>query len=215
MKYNIAGKEITKEKSLWQVALLAKKITMSKLHVTIILATAMLLGINSFMSGSKTYQLLLDIRIWSNFGFNFTITTLGFLIAGFTIFATLSKPDMMIAMMLHKNAEANIPTLKYNFMAFMKVFISFIICAFIYLFVILFGQANGLIGNIVKTLPYSVVIKLYGAKLIYIIIGTSLIYLVLAIKTFIYNVYAIVMTSIRWEYEVRQKEEIKKKMGGL
>ncbi|MFJ5339583.1 hypothetical protein ACIPSD_10755 [Pectobacterium sp. CHL-2024] len=213
MKYSIAGKEITKEKNLWQVALLAKKITMSKLHISIIILTAALLAFNSFILDSKTYQLLSDIRAWSNFGFNFTITTLGFLIAGFTIFATLSKPDMMIAMMLHKNAEAKIPTLKYNFMAFMKVFISFIMCAFIYLFVMLFGQANGLVGNFVKILPYTAIIKLYGTKIIYIIIGTSLMYLVLAIKTFIYNVYAIVMTSIRWEYEIKQNEEIKKKMG--
>ncbi|ACZ75618.1 conserved hypothetical protein [Dickeya parazeae Ech586] len=207
MKYNIAGSEITKEKNLWQVALLARKITMSKLHIVIIISTAMLLIINSFLLAKKTDQLLLDIRGWSNFGFNFTITTLGFLIAGFTIFATLSKPDMMIAMMLHENKEAKIPTLKYNFMAFMKVFISFIACTLIYLFIILLGQTNGFLANIIRAMPYSEIIKPYGIKTSYVVIGTSLVYLVLAIKTFIYNVYAIVMTSVRWEYEKNQKEE--------
>lgn len=73
-------------------------------------------------------------------GFSFSINTLGFLIAGFTIFATISKPRMMLAMMGHTNKETGLPTLKYNFFAFMQVFIAYIVFALVYLLVVLIGQ---------------------------------------------------------------------------
>lgn len=208
LRHYISGAEITKEKNLWQVFKLAKKITTSFLHRVICSLSAALLFINVFFVDKNINHAISDIRSWSSFGFNFTITTLGFLIAGFTIFATLSKPEMMIAMMLHKNKEAQIPTLKYNFMAFMKVFIIFISCSFIYLFVMLFGQTNGMAGNITRLLPHSDLIKKYGVMAIYVLVGTSLVHLLLTIKTFIYNIYAIVMTSIRWEYEKSAQSEI-------
>lgn len=207
MKYNIDGAEITKEKNLWQVFLIAKKTSLSTSHIIICLCVASLLFLNAFLIDDNIKHIISDIRTWSNFGFNFTITTLGFLIAGFTIFATLSKPEMMISMMLHINKESGLPTLKYNFMAFMKVFISFIFFTFLYLFIILFGQQNGLISNVATVLSCSIFIKELFLKIFYVIVGLSLIYLVLIIKTFIFNIYAIVMTSIRWEYEKAAKAE--------
>lgn len=203
----INAKDITKEKSLWDVYLLSRKITISTFHVCIMLAALIFLSTNAFFIEKNNFILLSDIRNWSTIGFNFSVTTLGFLIAGFTIFATLSKPDMFLAMMAYKNKETQIPTLKYNLMAFMKVFISFISCTFIYLFIILFCQTNGVVGNIIELLPWNNYIKEYLIKLIYCVIGVSLIYLVLVVKTFIYNIYAIVMNSIRWEYHIKQKEK--------
>ncbi|EEE0744461.1 hypothetical protein BVM56_004739, partial [Salmonella enterica subsp. enterica serovar Johannesburg] len=44
-------------------------------------------------------------------------------------------------------------------------------------------------------------------KLGYWVIGTSLIYLVLVVKTFIFNIYAIIMNNIRWELYIKRKEQ--------
>ena len=41
----------------------------------------------------------------------------------------------------------------------------------------------------------------------YCVIGTSLIYLVLVVKTFIFNIYAIIMNNIRWELYIKRKEQ--------
>ncbi len=199
MLNKIDGEEITKEKNLWDVYKLCRKITVSPFHSCIILTASIFLLCNSLFLEKNIGHLLSDIRNWSLIGFNFAVTTLGFLIAGFTIFATLSKPDMFLTMMAIPHEQTNMPTLKYNFMAFMKVFISFIAFTLIYLIIILFGQENGIASKIFKILPYSNEITKCTIQVTYWLIGISLIYLVLVVKTFIFNIYAIIMNSIRWE----------------
>ncbi|HGV1076234.1 TPA: hypothetical protein ACNBY7_000429 [Escherichia coli] len=203
----IDAKEITKEKNLWDVYLLCKRITISTFHICILLTASIFLLTNSFFIEKDMSHLVSDIRNWALIGFNFAVTTLGFLIAGFTIFATLSKPEMFLQMMSIQHKKTQMPTLKYNFMAFMKVFISFITFTFIYLIIILFCQKDGIIGNIIDLFPYSKSIKELIIKFGYCVIGTSLIYLVLVVKIFIFNIYAIIMNNIRWELYIKRKEQ--------
>lgn len=209
----INAEDFTKEKNLWDVFLLSTKITVSKAHIYILAISAILLFLNGFFIVDNTSQIADEVRAWAVIGFNFSVATIGPLIAGFTIFATLSKPDMMIAMMGHINKKTGLPVLKYNLMAFMKVFISFISFTFLYFAIMLFGQSHGLIVGFLNILPYSEAIKKYTSLFAYILTGTSIIYLLLTIKTFIFNIYAIVMTSIRWEYTIKElnKDEIKDK----
>ncbi|MBW8336505.1 hypothetical protein [Stutzerimonas stutzeri] len=200
MPYYFKESDLTSEKSLWDVYRLSSRIRSSKLQKLLILTTITLLSINSFYLEQNTSTLLEDAREWASFGFTFSITTLGFLIAGFTIFATLSKPKMMLAMMDHINTETDLPTLKYNFFAFMKVFIAYIALAFIYTCVVIFGQKDGFISNIIDLTPHAICTKTIAIKTSYIFLGSSLVYLLLLLKTFIFNIYAIVMNSLRWEY---------------
>ncbi|QHM95642.1 hypothetical protein [Kosakonia sacchari] len=202
----IDANEITKEKNLWDVYLLCRRISISPFHICIMLTASIFLITNAFFLEKNLPHLISDIRNWSSIGFNFTVTTLGFLIAGFTIFATLSKPDMFLTMMATKHKKTQMPTLKYNFMVFMKVFISFIVFTFLYLIIILFCQTNGIIGNIIALLPNAEKIKPCIIKIGYCVIGTSLIYLLLVVKTFIFNIYAIIMSSIRWELYIKRKQ---------
>lgn len=206
----INGEDFTKEKNLWAVFMLANRISISKFHLYIILLFSILLIINSVFVDKNLNHLLSDLRSWASIGFNFTIATLGSLIAGFTIFATLSKPAMMLAMMGHTHKETGMPTLKYNLMAFMKVFISFIFFTFLYLGIMMFGQTNGLVASFVKLFPHDYLIKRIIVVYVYVLTGCSLVYLLLTLKTFIYNIYIIVMNSIRWEYEITKlKPEVK------
>jgi hypothetical protein len=124
--YSFDESELTSEKSLWDVYKLSRRILPSKFQVIFVLISFIALASNSFFLSSDQGVILADLRKWSEMGFSFSITILGFLIAGFTVFATLSKPKMMLAMMDHTNKETGLPTLKYNFFAFMKVFIAYI-----------------------------------------------------------------------------------------
>jgi hypothetical protein len=158
------------------------------------------LSVNAYVLVESDNVLLSDVRKWAEMGFSFSITTLGFLIAGFTIFATLSKPKMMLAMMDHIHPETNLPTLKYNFFAFMKVFIAYVVVSIIYLLVILFGQPDGFATNLVEVLPHHKCIRSSLIKVSYVVVGGSFVYLLLLLKTFVFNIYTIVMNSLRWEY---------------
>ncbi|AVD62414.1 MULTISPECIES: hypothetical protein [Serratia] len=198
----INAADFTSEKNLWDVFLLSKRLTISKSHIIILTIVAVLLFLNAFFVVDNTSKIASETRAWAVIGFNFSIATIGPLIAGFTIFATLSKPDMMIEMMAHINTETKMPTLKYNLMAFMKVFISFVTLTFVYFGIMMFAQDHGLVVGILNIFPYAEIVKRYISIIGYVLTGTSLVYLLLTLKTFIFNIYAIVMASIRWEYLV-------------
>lgn len=198
MKYNFSPEELTKEKSLYDVYLLTKVIKINSFDFYLTIIIFLLLSINSVcLSSSK--ELLDSIRTWVPLTFSFTTTTLGFLIAGFTIFATINKPDLFLALMSIKHPDYNMSYLKYVYGVFMRVFIHFITWSIVYLFIIMFGQHNGLISKIANGLMIPYEAKIIAVKLTYIIIGCSAIYLVLSIKTFIFNIYTMLMQTLRWE----------------
>ncbi|WP_102315747.1 hypothetical protein [Vibrio cyclitrophicus] len=206
MTYKFDPRELTQEKSLWDIYKKAFLIFPSKLQIIMVFLVALGLGINAYFFEENTSILVSDIRIWASLGFNYAITTLGFLIAGFTIFATLTKPDMMLAMMEHPNKRYKLPTLKYNFFVFIKVFVSYIFFSIVYVLIILLGQENGFISHIIDLLPYSIQIKQIIVKTSYIIIGCSFIHLIMQLKSFIFNIYMIVMNMLRWEHLVSMKK---------
>jgi len=198
--YSFNESDLTSEKSLWDVYKLSRRILPSTFQVIFVLISFIALASNSLFLSNDQSIILADLRKWSEMGFSFSITILGFLIAGFTIFATLSKPKMMLAMMDHTNKETGLPTLKYNFFAFMKVFVSYISFLVIYALIVIFGQADGFISNIVSYLPGADCVKLIIIDIVYAVVGSSFIYLLLLLKSFVFNIYAIVMNMLRWEY---------------
>lgn len=209
MEYEFDENSLTSEKSLWDIYIQSRKISSSKLQNLLVFLVITILFLNAFYLESNISILLENVRSWAEIGFNFAITTLGFLIAGFTIFATLSKPDMMLAMMGHINEKTQLPTLKYNFFVFMRVFIFYIFFSVFYLFIVLFGLGDGALSNLFKLIPEYYLLKITIIKLSYVFVGTSFIYLVLLLKSFIFNIYAIVMNFLRWEYRVINSQDNK------
>lgn len=204
MVYNFDPDGLTSEKSLWSVFVLSRRIQPSWVQISLNATAASLLTINSFVLQPSAAALLADARAWASNGFNFTITTLGFLIAGFTIFMTVAKPEMMLAMMDHVDKETGLPTLKKNLFAFMRVFIAYLVCAGIFLCVILFCQPSGIVPSVVTLMPASEYLRDLLIKGGYVLVGSSFVYLLLMLKSFIFNVYAIVMNILRWEYSKTQ-----------
>tara|TARA_Y100000780_G_C13625391_1_gene394257 strand:- start:472 stop:1083 length:612 start_codon:yes stop_codon:yes gene_type:complete len=200
MKYSFDESELTSEKSLWDVYKLSRRILPSRFNSIAVLLVTGLLAVNSFVLEADTGRILSATRKWAEVGFSFSIATLGFLIAGFTIFATLSKPKMMLAMMEHTNKGTGLPTLKYNYFAFMQVFIAYILFSSIFILIHLFGMESGLLSNLLRLIPDGVCIKLAIIKSAYCFVGGSIFYLLLLLKSFVFNIYAIVMNFLRWEY---------------
>ena len=198
--YSFDDSDLTSEKSLWDVYKLSRRIKPSKFHVIVVVGCFFALTLNAVIFSNNEDVILADLRKWAEMGFGFSITILGFLIAGFTIFSTLSKPRMMLAMMDHTNQETGLPTLKYNFFAFMKVFIAYIALLLLYTLILIFGQSGGLVSNVIDYLPNSDCVRTVIINFGYAIVGSSFFYLLLLLKSFVFNIYAIVMNMLRWEY---------------
>lgn len=199
MKYNFNPNDLTTEKSLWDIFILSIRIKSSRFNKSVIALSIICLLVYVYIFQKNISTLLMEIRSLSLLALNFSITVLGFLIAGFTIFATLSKPGMLLRMMEIEHKESGLPYLKYNFIAFMRIFIYYIVIIFFYMSIILLGNKNGIVSVIVSYLPKAPFVKDNIIKISYVAIGTSLIYLILLLKTFIFNIYSIVMNQLRWE----------------
>lgn len=200
MTYQYSEEELTSEKSLLSVFWLSRRIRISKLSFWVSLAVCALLCANAFHFYTPTAIILRDARKWAEAGLGFAVTTLGFLVAGYTIFATVADPKMMLAMMEHQDKETHLPTLKANHIKFMKVLIDYVIWVFAYILVMLYGQPDGLMANVINSLPSPQCAKSIVSRISYVVIGTSLVYLVMMLQAYIFNIYAIVMNMLRWEH---------------
>lgn len=200
MKYTFNPEDLTKERSLQDVYKLTKKIKVNSFDFYFTLLLVILLSINAICLSSSP-ELISSIRQWTPLVFGFTTTTLGFLITGFTIFATINKPELFLSLMEYKHPLYGISYLKYVYGVFMRVFIYFIFWSVIYLLVLLFGQENGLATKLLRALMFSHCTKVVGVQILYILVGSSAVFLVLTLKTFLFNIYAMLMQSLRWEVE--------------
>jgi hypothetical protein len=193
-------RDLTSEKDLWSVFLLSRKIKPSKISFFVTLLVASALFVTAFHFSVPTGLILRDTRKWAEVGLSYAITTLGFLIAGYTVFATVADPKMMLKMMEHTDSETGLPTLKVNHIKLVKVLMDYILWIFVYILVLLFGQSQGLVSHLVSSLPNGDCIKDVLSRVAYVTIGASFAYLLMMLQAFVFNIYAIVMNMLRWEW---------------
>jgi len=203
----VQPKELLKEKSLWQIYC-QTRILQSTSHfndyatlvvVVILLTYAVLTPESAKEIAEKTREIAAD-------GFLFATTILGFLVAGFTVFATITKPDLFVFMAKNRHRQSGLPWVKYNFFIFMEVFIIYILFAGMCIGVRLMAEPNGVITLLINNTSQPLITKLYIAKIGFILLGSIFIYTLLLLKSFIFNVYHVVMTSIRWEMEIEKEQ---------
>jgi hypothetical protein len=80
----------------------------------------------------KSETLLASLEAWSSMGSIFASTLLGFLVAGFAIFATISKPTLFVDLAQFNYPGSRLTALEYIFFSFVNIFVhymSFLILA--------------------------------------------------------------------------------------
>lgn len=116
---------LLKEKNLWDMYRLAWKLKLPwgalapSILLTITLMTFSILTIENSINLASQARQVIDL------GITLTSTILGFLIAGFTIFASLTNPKLFIAMANIQDKESTLDWLKKTFVTFMHVFIHY------------------------------------------------------------------------------------------
>ena len=204
--------QLTEEKNLFQLYMLTYSFPTSCFNVI----STFLVGIccASYLfwvrpGGGEAGLLLKEIL---KFGISLVPSILGFLIAGFTVFVTVTKPGVFSAMAKKEYAKSGQSYLKYNLSAFMLAFSHYVAYLALCVLLVYFGQPNGPFTQIAKWLSS---LGTYDKSVSYnALVSACAIafacwtwYLVMLLKSFIYNVYQVVVTSVRWDLE----DEIKSK----
>ncbi len=161
---------------------------------------------------AKTTGSIVDaIASFANVAFGTSISLLGFLIAGFAFFATVADKKLFCRMAEHQHEESKMSYLKYNLLIFMRVFYEYMVFSFVLLILLIITPQGSTIRTNLRTwvgewkwpeywnIPVSLEILLAGATF-GILVG-SFAYLLMQLKSFVFNIYHVVMTSVAWEYE--------------
>lgn len=198
---NFDPKDLTSEKKLWDIYLASRRIPFSKFNVTSTLVVFVLLIANAAFSKEGLSETTKLVRDMAANGFSISLSTLGFLLAGFTIFATVSQPKLSLSMAAITNNSSGLSFLKHNYFVFLRVFIYYIVFCVFSLSIVVFGHAGGLVSTVVSYTPSPYIVKLVMVKAAYVILFTGYYFLIMQLKSFIFNIYHSVMTSLRWKAE--------------
>lgn len=201
--------ELFDEKNLWQVYVRARRLTGSKFnHWATRLGTLLILVTISYGMYFSEPRLITPtdiiawVREWSSTGISFATSTLGFLIAGFSIFASVTNKKLFIALAHLDYRDTGVSRLKFIFFNFIVVFLHYLSFLGLCLFVKLFFGPSGPLSLIVQDaiggcLRLEETLVLISA----LIIGTWFIAIVLMLKSFIWNLYQAVLLAIATEAE--------------
>ena len=124
--------KVTNEKSLLDVYWKARKVASSRGNrITAVLVFVLLLAL---FCADKSYSLgLISLSDMSKIvgqvgeiGFALTTAILGFLIAGFSIFSSITKPEIFAALAKLDHKETGLSRLQFIFFNFLLVFIHYL-----------------------------------------------------------------------------------------
>lgn len=201
---------LLKEKSLWAIYRSSRAIKFSRRNLWAGLVAALLAflwSLNAKSAGAVTDQ----FHELASLAFNTTIGLLGFLLAGFSFFATVYDKKMFCRMAEITHEESGLSYLKYNFFSFMRMFCEYFVFALVsLLFCEVFAKESGArlwlsgVADLVRwpeAITVTVSPKQIAASLLYGLFFGTAAYLLMQLQSFIFNIYHVSMSSIRWALE--------------
>ncbi len=175
--------------------------------------SAILLSLYAFHTPKTSSQLADIVRSWADLGFSFATSILGFLIAGFTISATLNRPDLYAMMARRQQPTSGLSYLKDNFLRLIRTFIAYMLFAALCLGIKLFAFPDGPFSLLFGALPINkavdATIKLTAARIALIWVGAQFVFVLMSLHPFVFNVYHLVVTGIRFGVEIEALSEDK------
>ena len=200
--------DLTREKTLLALWLTSFKFSQPRFNLIIAAVVAVCLVRYCQLSWEQPSILMAAFRKMQVTGFSFATSILGFLVAGFTVFVTVIRIDMFLMMAKLQKESTGESYLKYNLSAFVVTFVHYTSYIFVCLMSELFLQSGGLgtiaLANaitypgVAPSIP--TVYRIFSATLV-VGFGTWTIYLVLLLKSFIYNVYQVTTTSVSYAWQ--------------
>jgi hypothetical protein len=203
--------DLLAEKKLLDVFKKSLRLPRSKFNLFSTVLAIVLLTIHVSYSTQSRLDLHNAVRAAAANGFSLSLGLLGFLIAGLTILSSVSSSGLVVHMANTEYKNSGISYLKYNYFGLVSVFIWYLIFAFCCMAITVFGAQGSALSAIINALgcdSWTPLAKDFLAKGAFILIYSFQFYLLLQLKSFVFNVYHISMTSARWMQEQDAKKNL-------
>jgi hypothetical protein len=155
------------------------------------------------------------VRDWADAGLGFASQIVGFLLAGFTIFATMNAKEFTLALARKREPKTGESYLKYIYLAFIRVFTIYLVLIALCVAVKVLGSAQGPVSALLGVLPTMAKCVARGAiaRTAFVALGSALWFVVVDLFAFVFDIYHTVMAGVRWEYEAQLAREKKSSAG--
>lgn len=189
------------ERSLWQLYRQSAGFYRNRFNVIVVLLGGLLLvgfAVAHFfrLGGAAVNRLDFPglFSSWANAGLPFAATILGFVLAGFTILFAVLRPETAAALWGIKRTGQHLNELKLMLVTFVNVFVHYLTFVFLCAAYLIMGGKDGLADMIGRYLGMiSPVLPMAITHLFFVAWGTWFIVIILKLKSFIYNLYQILL----------------------
>lgn len=193
--------DLLKEKSLWAVYKLSWR-----LPKPYFLLIAPIFGLTlicfALYANVSNKDLISFVRDILDLGISFATSILGFLIAGFTIFATLTDRKLFVKLAAITNPDSNLSWLKHLFVVFIHTFTQYIALLSVSIFLKLTTQPNGIFSWVITHyFANACALKNYSLAMTFGVLSGWIFYLTLLLARFVFNTYHACMLTIAVEGE--------------
>lgn len=200
--------DLTREKTLFALWLTSFKFSQRCFNYVVAAAVALGLARYCQLDWDQPQTLMAAFRKIEGAGFSFAISILGFLVAGFTVFVTVIRIDMFLTMAKMEKSCTGESVLKYNLSAFIVTFVHYTSYIFVCLMSELFLQPGGLATvsfanaqTYPELVPWAPMAHSVCSSVLLVAFGAWTAYLVLLLKSFIYNVYQVTTVSVAYAWQ--------------
>lgn len=182
--------DLTKERSFWELYLEMRKIPVRKDNLIIYIVSLLAILIFNFLTLNDCREA--ELNSLSNNVISWSLSILGFAIAGYAIFSTLSDKSLQISMSEIKHPDYDLDYLRVAHLNILKPIVDFILIV--------------VLSFIIGKFSILLVCNDYLYVFMESILDSFLVFIAISAKSFVFNIFSGVMTSIRWYAETKNSE---------
>lgn len=205
--------KIFQEKSFSSIYFKARRVCSSRVNLAAAVLTLALslsylvVNLCHGMAWMSLPSIVVTIRAIGEVGLTVTTQLLGFLIAGFAIFASITKPEIFEMLAKLPHTQGGITRLQFIFFNFLFIFIHFILFLAASVFVKTILPSGGPLSIGLQSFANAYPIALISlAGLICCVLLAWFVFILMLLKSFIWNMYQSILFAIAADAELRKKE---------
>lgn len=186
--------ELTAENNLYEVYLASRRIPFSTINRNLLIIFS---AISLLLTLTIDSEILAEnILLISNNLISVVLTVLGFLIAGYTIFCSVMNHNLSMDLYHSETRPYGFSQLKHSHLLFMRVFFYYLIYTFILILIQFFSKSQLLINLMGNNLEKIECVFYLINYLVFNVLFIGIVFLLLQLASFTFNIYHSVMTSI-------------------
>lgn len=196
----VAPDDLIAEKRLWEVFARSLRLPMSRFNGWATALSGVCFSLDAFLSRENYIITAEFVRTFASLGLTVAFSVLAFLVAGFTVFTTMTERSLFMSKAVVRDPQSGLSFLKRDMFLVMR-FYGYLIGYIALCAIAIFMSRKGGVAYLVGELFEGDAVRVWLVSIAYVVLSVTTIFIVLQVKSFVFNVYHLVMSSILWGFK--------------